>query len=46
MDFKNGEFQFGFLGLVKNSEVLGFKTKNKNKLKCKIELLEVLGHWG
>ena len=34
-------FRFG-----KNSAVLGFKTENKNKLKCKIELLEVLGHWG
>ena len=47
----NSEVQFGelnleFSGLLKNSEVLGFKIKNKNKLKCKIELLEVLGHWG
>ena len=44
-DMKTGEFGFGFSGLVKNSEVLGFKTENKNKLKCKIELLEVLGHY-
>ena len=46
----NSEVQFGELNLDfrfgKNSEVLGFKTKNKNKLKCKIESLEVLGHWG
>ena len=42
---QNGEFQFGFSGLGKNSEVLGFKTENTNKLKCKIEPLEVSGHW-
>ena len=29
------------LRLGKSSEVLGFKTENKSKLKCKIEPLEV-----
>ena len=45
MRLKNGEFQFGFSGLGKNRGVDGLQTENKNKLKCKIEPLEVSGHW-
>ena len=46
----NSEVQFGelnldFSSLVKNTEVLGFKTENKNKLKCKTELLELSSYW-
>ena len=43
---KNGEFDLDFQVRLKTVRFLGFKTENKNKLKCKIELLEVLGHWG
>ena len=37
-------FNLDFKAFGKNMEVLGFKTENKNKLKCKIEPPEVLGH--
>ena len=37
-------FNLDFKAFGKNREVLGFKIENKNKLKCKIEPLEVSGH--
>ena len=42
MEFKNGEFQFGFSGLGKNRGVDGSQTENKmNKNKKK----NSLKHW-
>ena len=46
MKFKNGEFPFGFQGFGKNRGVGWLQADNKIRKKCKIEPLEVLGHWG
>ena len=40
---KNGEFGLDFKVGVKNSGLVVCKLK-RNKIKCKIELLEALGH--
>ena len=42
-EIKTGEFNLDFWSLGKNSGVVGCKLKI-NKIKCKIELLEALGH--
>ena len=42
MRLKNGEFQFGFSGLVKNRGVDGLKTENKMKKNKKNNSLK---HW-
>ena len=44
MEFKTCELNSDFSGLVKNNGVVGCKLKI-NKIKRKIELLEVSGHW-
>ena len=43
---QNGEFHFGFKDFIKIVRFGRLQTENKLKKKCKIELLEVLGHWG
>ena len=40
---KNGEFCLDFKMLIKTVGMVGCKLKI-NKIKCKIELLEALGH--
>ena len=42
-EVKNGEFCLDFKAFGKNRGVDGLKLK-VNKIKCKIELLEVAGH--
>ena len=42
-EVKNGEFGLDFKAFGKNRGVDGLKLKI-NKIKCKIELLEVVGH--
>ena len=42
-EVKNGEFGLEFKAFGKNKGVDGLKLKI-NKIKCKIELLEVAGH--
>ena len=42
-EVKNGEFGMNFKAFGKNRGVDGLKLKI-NKIKCKIELLEVAGH--
>ena len=42
-EIKNGEFGLDFIGLGKNRGVVVYKLKI-NEIKCKIELLEALGH--
>ena len=43
-EVKNGEFGLDFKVWVKTGGVVGCKLE-RNKIKCKIELIEVLGHW-
>ena len=43
-EVKNGELNLDFKVLGKNSGLVVCKLKI-NKIKCKIELLKVLGHW-
>ena len=43
-EVKNGELNLDFKVMIKTGGVVGCKLKI-NKMKCKIELLEVLGHW-
>ena len=43
-EVKNGEFGLDFKVVIKTGELVVCKLKI-NKIKCKIELLEVLGHW-
>ena len=43
-EVKNGEFGLDFKAFGKNRGVDGLKLKI-NKIKCKIELLELVGHW-
>ena len=43
-EVKNGEFGLDFKVVIKTGGLVVCKLKI-NKIKCKIELLEVLGHW-
>ena len=43
-EVKNGEFGLDFKVWVKTGGVVGCKLE-RNKIKCKIEPLEVSGHW-
>ena len=43
-EVKNGELNLDFKAFGKNRGVDGLKLKI-NKIKCKIELLEVVSHW-
>ena len=43
-EIKTGELNLDFGVWVKTGGVVGCKLKI-NKIKCKIELLEALGHW-
>ena len=44
-EVKNGELNLDFGVWLKTGGMVGCKLKI-NKIKCKIELLEALGHWG
>ena len=43
-EVKNGELNLDFKVVIKTGGLVVFKLKI-NKIKCKIELLEVAGHW-
>ena len=43
---KNGELVLDYGVLVKTVRIGGLQAENKIRKKCKIEPLEVLGHWG
>ena len=43
-EVKNGEFGLDFKVVIKTGGLVVCKLKI-NKIKCKIELFEVLGHW-
>ena len=43
-EVKNGEFGLDFKVVIKTRGLVVCKLKI-NKIKCKIELLEVVGHW-
>ena len=43
-EVKNGEFDLDFKVVIKTGGLVVCKLKI-NKIKCKIELLKVLGHW-
>ena len=43
-EVKNGEFGLDFKVVIKPGGLVVCKLK-RNKIKCKIEPLEVLGHW-
>ena len=45
-ELKTGEFNLDFGVLVKTVGISGLQAENKIRKKCKIEPLEVLGHWG
>ena len=45
-ELKTSEFNLDFGVLVKTVRIGGLPTENKIRKKCKIEPLEVLGHWG
>ena len=44
-EIKTGELNLDFRVLLKTGGMVGCKLKI-NKIKCKIELLELLGYWG
>ena len=44
-EIKTGELNLDFGVLLKTGGMVGYKLKI-NKIKCKIELLELLGYWG
>ena len=44
-EIKNGELNLDFKVVIKTRGVVGGKLE-RNKRKCKIELLELLGYWG
>ena len=44
-EIKTGELNLDFGVWLKTGGMVGCKLKI-NKIKCKIELLEALGHWG
>ena len=44
-EVKNGELNLDFKVVIKTGGVVGCKLE-RNKIKCKIELLKLLGYWG
>ena len=45
-ELKKVNFSLDFKVLVKTVRIGGLQAENKIRKKCKIEPLEVLGHWG